>query len=75
MKLQYHLALLAFLLPMAVGPAGAQGFSFSQQDAQDKAADKAETDARQYRIAVDLSTNDAPPGVGHDGHREITWRN
>jgi len=26
-------------------------------------------------IAVDLSTNDAPPGVGHDGHREITWRN
>ena len=56
MKLQYHLALLAFRLPMAVGPAGAQGFSFSQQDAQDKAADKAETDARQYRIAVDLST-------------------
>lgn len=26
-------------------------------------------------IAVDLSTNDAPPGVGHDGNHEITWRN
>ena len=26
-------------------------------------------------IAVDLSTNDAPPGAAHDGHHEITWRN
>ena len=26
-------------------------------------------------IAVDLSTDDAPPGVGHGGHHEITWRN
>ena len=26
-------------------------------------------------IAVDLSTNDAPPGLGHEGHHEITWRN
>ncbi len=26
-------------------------------------------------IAVDLSTNDAPPGAAHAGHHEITWRN
>lgn len=26
-------------------------------------------------IAVDLSTDDAPPGVGHGDHHEITWRN
>jgi len=26
-------------------------------------------------IAVDLSTNEAPPGVGRGDHHEITWRN
>ena len=26
-------------------------------------------------IAIDLSTNSAPPGVGHDENNEISWRN
>jgi hypothetical protein len=46
------LAMLALSLPMAVGPVDAQGFKFSQPDT----AAKAEEDARQDRIAQDLST-------------------
>jgi len=56
MNLRYAFSLLALLLPLAAGPALAQDFKFSTQDAMDKAADKAEADARQGRIAADLST-------------------
>jgi hypothetical protein len=51
------LALLALLLPLAAAPASAQGnFSFSQQEQADKAAAKAEDDARQGRILDQLAT-------------------
>ena len=53
---RHALSMLALLLPLAAGPVGAQDFKFSTQDAMDKAADKAEADARQGRIAADLST-------------------
>jgi len=43
-------------LPLVAGTVPAQDFKFSTQDAMDKAADKAEADARQGRIAADLST-------------------
>ena len=43
-------------LSLATGPVPAQTFKFSEQEAQDKAADKAEADARQGRIAADLAT-------------------
>ena len=56
MNLRHAFSLLALLLPLAAGPASAQDFKFSTQDAMDKAADKAEADARQGRIAADLST-------------------
>jgi hypothetical protein len=56
MNLRHAFSLLALLLPLAAGPVAAQDFKFSQQDAMDKAADKAEADARQGRIAADLST-------------------
>ena len=46
------LAMLVLLLPLTTGPAAAQGFKFSQQDN----AAKAEEEARQDRIAQDLST-------------------
>ena len=45
-------ALLAMLVVLAVSPAGAQGFKFSQPDT----AAKAEEEARQDRIAQQLST-------------------
>jgi hypothetical protein len=47
--------MLAFLMPLASGPAGAQGFKFSQPDAVDE-AEKAEQQARDERISRDLST-------------------
>jgi hypothetical protein len=47
--------LLAFLTPLAAGPAGAQGFKFSQPDAVDE-AEKAEQQAREERISHDLAT-------------------
>jgi hypothetical protein len=56
MNPRYAFALLALLVPLAAGPVWAQDFKFSQQDAMDKAADKAEADARQGRIAADLAT-------------------
>lgn len=56
MNLRYALSMLALLLPLAAGPVGAQNFKFSQQDALDKATDKAEVDARQKRIAAELAT-------------------
>lgn len=56
MNLRYALSMLALLLPLASGPVGAQNFKFSEQDAKDKAADKAESDARQNRIAAELAT-------------------
>jgi hypothetical protein len=56
MNLRHALSMLALMFPLAFGPAGAQDFKFSQQDAMDKAADKAEADARQGRIAADLGT-------------------
>jgi len=46
------LALFALLVPLAMDPVGAQGFKFSQPDT----AAKAEEDARQDRIAQQLST-------------------
>jgi hypothetical protein len=52
MRLKSALALLALLVPLAIDPAGAQGFKFSQPDT----AAKAEEDARQERIAQQLST-------------------
>lgn len=56
MTLRHALSLFALLLPLATGPAGAQDFKFSTQDAADKAADKAESDAKQGRIAAELAT-------------------
>jgi hypothetical protein len=56
MNLQHAFSMLALLLPLAAGPVWAQDFKFSQQDALDKAADKAESDARQGRIAGELAT-------------------
>jgi len=56
MNLRHAFSLLALLLPLAAGTAPAQDFKFSTQDAMDKAADQAEADARQGRIAADLST-------------------
>jgi hypothetical protein len=56
MNLRHAFSTLALLLPLAAGAALAQDFKFSTQDAMDKAADKAEADARQGRIAADLST-------------------
>jgi hypothetical protein len=56
MKLRHTFLAFALLLSMAASPARAQGFSFSQQEAADKAAAQAESDARQSRIAMDLST-------------------
>ncbi|HEY5309370.1 MAG TPA: hypothetical protein VIK97_12735 [Casimicrobiaceae bacterium] len=53
---RYALSMFALLLPLAVGPISAQDFKFSQQDALDKAADKAEADARQGRVAAELAT-------------------
>ncbi|MEO8345111.1 MAG: hypothetical protein ABI607_05390 [Betaproteobacteria bacterium] len=50
------LSFLLLLLPLAAGPLGAQDFKFSTQDAADKAADKAEADARQIRMWADLAT-------------------
>jgi acid stress-induced BolA-like protein IbaG/YrbA len=57
-QLRYALALslFALLLPLATGSAAAQGFSFSQQEAADKAAAQAEEDARQNRIGYQLAT-------------------
>jgi len=46
------LALFALLVPLAMDPVGAQGFKFSQPDT----AAKAEEDARQDRLAQQLST-------------------
>ena len=56
MNLRHALYLLVLSLPLFVGTAAAQNFKFSEQEAQDKAADKAEADARQGRIAADLAT-------------------
>jgi acid stress-induced BolA-like protein IbaG/YrbA len=56
MTARYALSLLSLLLPLAAGPIAAQDFKFSQQDALDKAADKAEADARQSRVAAELAT-------------------
>jgi ABC-type nitrate/sulfonate/bicarbonate transport system substrate-binding protein len=56
MNPRYAFLLLSLLLPLATGPVWAQDFKFSQQDAQDKAADKAEADARQGRVAAELAT-------------------
>ena len=56
MKPRCAFSLLALLVPLAAGPVGAQNFNFSQQDQADKAADRAETDARQDRIAAELAT-------------------
>jgi hypothetical protein len=56
MNLRHALSLLILSLPLAAVPAPAQTFKFSEQEAQDKAADKAEADARQGRIAADLAT-------------------
>ena len=54
--MRHSLATFALLLPLAAGPAWGQGFSFSQQEAADKAAEQAASDARQTRIAIDLAT-------------------
>ena len=56
MKPQHAISMLVLLLPLAAVPVEAQDFKFSTQDAMDKAADKAEADARQGRISADLST-------------------
>jgi hypothetical protein len=58
MTARHLFSLLAFLVPLVAAPAGAQApnFKFSQQDEADKAADKAASDARQQRIAIDLAT-------------------
>ena len=56
MTLRHALSLLFFSLPLAAGPLWAQDFKFSTQDAADKAADKAETDARHSRVSADLAT-------------------
>jgi hypothetical protein len=52
MRLGHLFALLAVLAALAYGPAAAQGFKFSQPDD----ADRAEQEARQSRIAEQLST-------------------
>jgi hypothetical protein len=56
MTLRHSVATSALLLALVASPGWGQGFSFSQQEAADKAADQAESDARQARIAVDLAT-------------------
>jgi len=56
MSLRHALSLLILSLSLAAVPAPAQTFKFSEQEAKDKAADKAEADARQGRIAADLAT-------------------
>jgi hypothetical protein len=56
MTLRQALYLPVLLLLLAAGPSGAQDFKFSTQDAADKAADKAESDAKQGRIAAELAT-------------------
>jgi hypothetical protein len=56
MNPRYATLLLALLLSLGTGAAWAQDFKFSQQDAADKAADKAEADARQGRVAAELAT-------------------
>ena len=56
MNPRYATLLLALLLSLGTGAAWAQDFKFSQQDALDKAADKAEADARQGRVAAELAT-------------------
>ena len=56
MNLRHACSMLTLLLPLAAAPVPAQNFKFSEQEAQDKAADKAEADARQGRIAADLAT-------------------
>jgi hypothetical protein len=55
-QLRCALSLFALLLPLATGPVAAQGFSFSQQEAADKAAAQAEGDARANRIGYQLAT-------------------
>jgi len=56
MNLRHAFSFLVLSLALAAGPVPAQTFKFSEQEAQDKAADKAEADARQGRIAADLAT-------------------
>jgi hypothetical protein len=56
MKPRHAISLFALLLPLAAGPLDAQNFNFSQQDQADKAAEKAESDARQDRVAAELAT-------------------
>jgi hypothetical protein len=56
MNPRYATFLLALLLSLGASPAWTQDFKFSQQDAADKAADKAEADARQGRVAAELAT-------------------
>jgi len=55
MRLTSAFAMLAALVLLAAGPASAQGFKFEQPGASD-AASKAEEDAKQNRIAQELST-------------------
>jgi hypothetical protein len=52
MRPKFVLATLLALAALAAGPAGAEGFKFSQPDE----ADRAESEARQSRIAEQLST-------------------
>ena len=52
MRPKLVLATLLTLAALAIGPAGAEGFKFSQPDE----ADQAESEARQSRIAEQLST-------------------
>jgi hypothetical protein len=52
MRPKFVLATLLTLAALAAGPAGAEGFKFSQPDE----ADQAESEARQSRIAEQLST-------------------
>ena len=56
MNLRHALFLSVLSLPLAAGTVPAQTFKFSEQEAQEKAAEKAEADARQGRIAADLAT-------------------
>ena len=56
MNSRYAFSTLALMLALSASPVAAQGFSFSQQDAADKAADKAQADARQDRIDMELAT-------------------
>jgi len=55
-QIRYAFALAALLLPLAAGPARAQNFKFSEQEAADKAAAQAEEDARANRIGYQLAT-------------------